>query len=110
MKKLGLILALTTSPLALAASALVLTLSTSQATATEAGIHYSNVAMVVAETGASIGWATQIEDAVVSDSKAQALVEKTSSIDDKLGHKLELRMAEMLEEKFEQKFEEILSQ
>ncbi len=102
MKKLGLILALTTGPLALAASALVLTLGTGKAMATEAGIHYSNVAMVVAETGASIGWTTQIEDSFISDKKAEALAEKTSLINDKLEQELELRMTEMLEEKLSQ--------
>lgn len=88
MKKLGLLIALLASA--------------NSAMATEAGTHYSNVAMVVAETGASIGWATQIQDAVVSEREAQALADKTSLVNEKLERKLEQRMAEMLEDQLTQ--------
>ncbi|NIB39535.1 hypothetical protein HBA55_08055 [Pseudomaricurvus alkylphenolicus] len=81
MKKLGFLLALA--------------LFANGAMANKVGSSYSNVAVIVAETGASSSWATK--EIMLAEQNAQKMEETLEAANEKLASKLEQRFNRMLE-------------
>lgn len=76
-----------------------LALLANSAAGSEVGSSYSNVAVLVAETGASSSWATK--EIITAEQNAQKLEDTMAEANDKLAAKLEKRFNRMLEASLE---------
>jgi alpha-acetolactate decarboxylase len=72
-----------------------LALLANSAAGSEVGSSYSNVAVLVAETGASSSWATK--EILTAEQNAQKLEKTMDAANEKLALKLEARFNRMLE-------------
>jgi len=79
----------------------LLALTAQGAMASKGGAHYSNVAVVVAETGATLGWAPEYKEAKASTHQVDSLNKLTQNVSETMNLKLERRIADMIQVGFD---------
>ncbi len=75
----------------------LLTLVSQGVMASKGGADYSNVALVVAETGATLGWAPEYMEKTASKHQVKTLDDMSNKVSHKINLKLEQRIADMIQ-------------